>query len=117
MIILAWKSTGLQALKNGDKWPSTNFTPNEDRRNVFTFAAPKNVPLKNKLDPNQDVTASAKLNGSTKPVSLLRYFIQKFSNPGDVVLDMLAGLGSASEAAILENRHAVAVEKYSNQVK
>lgn len=61
------------------------------------------------LNSQVSMTDCPYLNPTSKPVSMMRYFIEKFTQPGDVVLEVLAGLGPASEAAILEGRHAVAL--------
>lgn len=45
-----------------------------------------------------------------KPVDLLRWLIRTYSNPGDLVLDNVAGSGSTLVAARSEGRRAVGVE-------
>lgn len=46
-----------------------------------------------------------------KPVSLGRYLIRTYSNPGDVVLDNTFGSGSFLVAALMEGRNFIGIEK------
>lgn len=55
--------------------------------------------------------AGNRLHPTEKPVQLLRYLTELFSNPGDVVLDPFAGSASMGETALLTNRQAVLVEQ------
>lgn len=45
-----------------------------------------------------------------KPVSLGRYLIKTYTNPGDVVLDNTCGSGSFLVAAVLEGRNIIGIE-------
>lgn len=49
-----------------------------------------------------------------KPVSLGRYLVRTYSNPGDVVLDNTCGSGSFIVAALLEGRNFIGIEKNEN---
>lgn len=53
----------------------------------------------------------ARLHPTEKPVQLLRYLTELFSNPGDVVLDPFSGSGSTGEASIRAGRRAILVER------
>jgi DNA modification methylase len=55
--------------------------------------------------------AGSRLHPTEKPVPLLKYLTELFSNPGDVVLDPFAGSASMGEAAIATGRRAILVEK------
>lgn len=55
--------------------------------------------------------AGSRLHPTEKPVALLKYLIELFSNPDDIVLDPFAGSASTGEAAISSNRRAVLVER------
>lgn len=55
--------------------------------------------------------AGSRLHPTEKPVSLLKYLTELFSNPGDVILDPFAGSASTGEAAIATGRRAVLVER------
>lgn len=46
-----------------------------------------------------------------KPVSLGRYLVRTFTNPGDTVLDNTSGSGSFLISALLEGRNFVGIEK------
>ena len=47
---------------------------------------------------------------SRKPVGWMRQWLRRWTKPGDLVLDMYAGLGSVAEACILENRRYIGAE-------
>ena len=64
----------------------------------------------NRLHPISN-TSGLPLNTTSKPVAMMRYLVQKFTSPGDMVLDLLAGLGPASEACFLDERSVIAVER------
>lgn len=55
--------------------------------------------------------AGNRLHPTEKPVNLLRYLTELFSEPGARVLDPFAGSSSTGEAAILTGREAVLVEQ------
>jgi DNA modification methylase len=55
--------------------------------------------------------AGSRLHPTEKPIPLLVYLTELFSNPGDLVLDPFAGSASMGEAALLTNRQALLVEK------
>lgn len=46
-----------------------------------------------------------------KPVDLIRYLIETYSNPGDIVLDFTMGSGTAGVACMQCNRKFVGIEK------
>lgn len=54
------------------------------------------------------------IHPTQKPVSLGRYFIRTYTNPGAVVLDNTSGSGSFLVAALLEGRNFVGIEKNSD---
>ena len=60
---------------------------------------------------NFNSKAGNRLHPTEKPVQLLRYLTELFSNPGDLVLDPFAGSASMGETALITNRHAVLVEQ------
>ena len=51
------------------------------------------------------------IHPTQKPVSLGRYFVRTYTNPGDVVLDNTSGSGSFLVAALLEGRNFIGIEK------
>jgi DNA modification methylase len=52
-----------------------------------------------------------RLHPTEKPVQLLRYLTNLFSNPGGLVLDPFSGSGSTGEAALQLDRRAILVER------
>lgn len=83
-----------------------NFDEQDDHRNMWSFAPPRAV--------SRDRNGKF-VNPATKPVSLMRHIVQLFSKTGDLVLDLLAGLGPLTEASIMEGRHVLTVEGDANQ--
>lgn len=57
------------------------------------------------------VSIESGLHSTQKPVALGRYLIRMFTNEGAIVLDNACGSGSFLEAAVLEKRHFIGVEK------
>jgi site-specific DNA-methyltransferase (adenine-specific) len=55
--------------------------------------------------------AGSRLHPTEKPVLLLKYLIELFSNKGDLILDPFAGSASTGEAAITTSRRAILVER------
>lgn len=51
-----------------------------------------------------------KTHPTQKPVNVIRYLIQTYTNKGDVVLDSCSGSGSTAIACIRENRHFIGME-------
>ena len=52
-----------------------------------------------------------RLHPTEKPVSLLTYLLDLFSNENDLVLDPFSGSGSTGEATLLRHRRAILVER------
>jgi len=51
------------------------------------------------------------IHPTEKPVELLRYLIKTYTLEGETVLDFSSGSGSLAEAALLENRNFVCIER------
>lgn len=66
---------------------------------------PKSV-LEYKLDKQY-----SKLHSTQKPVALLEYLINTYTNPGDIVLDNSAGSNSTGIAALKTGRRYIGIEK------
>lgn len=47
---------------------------------------------------------------TSKPIGMVRQFVQWFTSPGDVILDPFAGSGTTLRAAADEGRHAIGIE-------
>lgn len=78
--------------------------PNERRHGDGT-RHPRSV-LKFAQEPN----ALGKLHPTQKPVDLLSWIVNSYSNPGDRVLDPFAGSGSTLVACVALGREAVGIE-------
>jgi DNA modification methylase len=61
--------------------------------------------------PFDPVPQSGKPHPTQKPVELMAWLIRTYTNPGDLVLDFTMGSGTTLEAAKLENRRAVGIER------
>lgn len=46
-----------------------------------------------------------------KPVALMRYLIRTYTNPGDTILDFTCGSGTTLEAAKIEGRKCIGIER------
>lgn len=68
------------------------------------------------LDWQKD-TATPKIHPTQKPVKVLENLIRIFTDPGDVVIDPVAGSGTTLKAAIQINRHAYGFEIKKNFYK
>jgi site-specific DNA-methyltransferase (adenine-specific) len=51
------------------------------------------------------------LHPTQKPVALLSWLIQTYSNPGDTVIDNCMGSGSTGEACVLTSRKFIGIEQ------
>lgn len=51
-----------------------------------------------------------RVHPTQKPTALLRYLIETYTNPGDLVLDFTAGSGSTAVACIETGRRCIAIE-------
>jgi len=51
------------------------------------------------------------LHPTQKPVALYRYLIRTYTNEGETVLDIAMGSGTTIEAAIIEGRYSIGIEK------
>lgn len=52
-----------------------------------------------------------KLHPTQKPVALMEYLIQTYTNPGDLVLDNCMGSGTTGVAAMQSGRHFIGIEQ------
>jgi site-specific DNA-methyltransferase (adenine-specific) len=60
--------------------------------------------------PFKKVPTQAMQHPTEKPVALLQYLIEKTTQPGEVVLDMFAGVGSTGVAAQNAGRRSILIE-------
>jgi DNA modification methylase len=52
-----------------------------------------------------------RVHPTQKPVALLEWLIKTYTNPGDTILDPVAGSGTTAIAAMRTGRHAICIEK------
>ena len=62
-------------------------------------------------------TSRENLHVSQKPIGLMRYLVETYSNPGDVVLDCFAGSGSTLVAAREFGRHFIGCEMLAENIR
>lgn len=78
---------------------------NEHKQHYTNY--PKNV-----LEFANEVTSNiGRLHPTQKPVKLLEYLIQTYTQPGNVVLDNCMGSGSTGAAAVNTGRGFIGIEK------
>lgn len=80
--------------------PMTHVKPYNQRDYFLFFHPPSTTELN--TQPN------------VKPIPLMRYLVHTFTNPGQAVLDMTAGTGALSQAAMLEGRSSLGFEPCYN---
>lgn len=68
-------------------------------------------------EPIKENFASKIKHNTVKPLSLMRFLVRLLSKPGDVVLEPFAGSGATIEAAVLEDRKVVAVERDEKSIE
>lgn len=94
--------------KNGSGSNGSNHIPMKQVKNVQkTKVNPRNL-LKIKCVSN---AGGHKLHSTQKPVELIEYLINTYTNEGDAVLDFTAGSGTTGEACINLNRDFILIEK------
>jgi DNA modification methylase len=82
---------------------------------VILYAAPKGRPLVGGrrgavIDGHPPVPSARRLHPTEKPVSLLRYLVERSAPKGGLVLDPFMGSGSTLEAANSVGRRAIGIE-------
>jgi site-specific DNA-methyltransferase (adenine-specific) len=88
-------------------------TGKTQREGVGTFAAfspIESLPELRVPSSWQKFNCEVGLHPTQKPVSLFRYLVRTYSNPGDVVLDNCMGSGTTGVAAIEEGREFIGIE-------
>lgn len=109
------------------QWIKTNPTPINSKSNYlsnaieffFTFTKVKtptfNSSYDNGIYKHPLCHGKERLDHPTqKPLQLIRDLVKKHSNEGDIILDPFSGTGTLAEAAILESRNFICVEKDLN---
>ena len=80
--------------------------PSESRSNLFEFPAVTSF----RRDDKSEV-----INGAQKPLSLIRFLIKHFSQPGTFIIDGCSGTGTTLIAAIREGRSSIVIEQDKRQ--
>lgn len=111
-----------QPIYNPQKWAiDPRFM---DRRKTFTINI-DDSPVYGKRKPkahNMDdgtrypisiipINTEGGIHTTQKPLDLMQYLIRTYTNPGDTVLDFTMGSGTTLEAAKLEGRKAIGIER------
>lgn len=84
---------------------STNYNPT----GLTTYDSTERYPRSVLKFPNDKQKTA--LHPTQKPVALMEYLIQTYTNPGQLVLDNVAGSGSTAIAAMNTGRNFIAIEK------
>lgn len=84
---------------------STNYNPT----GLTTYDSTERYPRSVLKFPNDKQKTA--LHPTQKPVALMEYLIKTYTNPGELVLDNVAGSGSTAIAAMNTGRNFVAIEK------
>jgi site-specific DNA-methyltransferase (adenine-specific) len=114
-------------LKNALVWVKNNCTRGDLRGNygyqyeMILYAHKGRRLLSGRRDRNilyfDKVPTQAMQHPTEKPVKLLKYLIEKSTAPGEVVLDMFAGVGSVGVAAQETGRRSILIELQNEWVR
>ena len=83
-----------------------NFTDTDTRSNLFTYQSCQRLVKVSGENTSGNVT----LNPCQKPMRLLIELIEKFSKPGDMILDLCSGTGTTAVACAVTNRSCTSLE-------
>lgn len=92
-------------VKNYGNSKSSPLASNDRKERIYDTKGPDSI-LVGMWEAN-----AGKLHPTQKPVSLMRYLVRTYTNPGDVVLDPCCGSGTTCVAAMQEGRHYIGIEK------
>jgi len=96
----SYKRRIVQSRKDGGQYTVTN-----NDNSVVNTRYPESV-LDFPSMRQQDIS-----HPTQKPVALYRYLIRTYTNAGETVLDIAMGSGTTIEAAIIEGRYSIGIEK------
>ena len=82
-----------------NKQPPTQYNPTKvNPKTVLKFKSVPNTPKRSKLHPTQ------------KPVALMEYLINTYTNENETVLDFTMGSGTTGVACVNTNRNFIGIE-------
>jgi DNA modification methylase len=88
-----------------------NFTDGDSRSNLFTYQSCQRL----QKVPSENTAANVTLNPCQKPMRLLIELIEKFSKPGERILDLCSGTGTTAVACAVTNRNCTSLESHELQ--
>ena len=88
-----------------------NFTNGDSRSNLFTYQSCQRL----QKVPSENTSANVTLNPCQKPMRLLIELIEKFSKPGERILDLCSGTGTTAVACAVTNRNCTSLESHELQ--
>ena len=91
--------------KNNDKSSSSPLAHADGKDRIYTHKSPVSILVFSRHE------RYPHFHPTQKPVALMRYLIQTYSNEGDTVLDFCMGSGSAGIASKQLNRYFIGIEK------
>jgi site-specific DNA-methyltransferase (adenine-specific) len=83
-----------------------NFTDTDTRTNLYKYQSCQRLVKVSGENTSGNVT----LNPCQKPMRLLIELIEKFSKPGDMILDLCSGTGTTAVACAVTNRSCTSLE-------
>jgi len=92
-------------VKNYGNSKSSPLANNDRKERIYDTKGPDSI-LVGMWEAN-----AGKLHSTQKPVSLMRYLVLTYTNPGDVILDPCCGSGTTCVAAKLDGRRYIGIEK------
>ena len=88
-----------------------NFTDGDSRSNLFTYQSCQRL----QKVPSENTAANVTLNPCQNPMRLLIELIEKFSKPGERILDLCSGTGTTAVACAVTNRNCTSLESHELQ--
>ena len=84
--------------------------PDDGTRNPISII-PFRVPITTSKNKTYSKDLDIRLHETQKPLLLMEYLVNTFSNEGDTVLDFTMGSGSTGVACLRTNRNFIGIEK------
>lgn len=96
---------------NGKRRKNSSGSVYGDIRGVYTAESCQRHPKSIVEYPKSNNSSEFGYHPTQKPVSLYRYLIRTYTNEGEIVLDIAMGSGTTIEAAIIEGRYSIGIER------